>query len=533
MRRWNGWGDDTFSYPLPESAGTRLVEWIGPGTPPRDARLKDVVASVPPSRLPDHSLVTTDAEERVRHTRGQSLPDWVAVRSGRIEAFPDGVAFPTTDAEVRELLSWAAERGAALIPYGGGTSVVGHINPLPDNRPVLTVDLGRLSRLRSLDDTSQLAAFGAGVRGPDLEAQLQAQGFTLGHFPQSFEYSTLGGWVATRSTGQQSYRYGRIERTFAGGRLESPAGPLVIPPFPASAAGPDLRELILGSEGRLGILTEATVRVSPLPEDESFHALFLPDLSSGLAAVREIVQAQLPASLLRLSTAAETVTNLALAGRPRLVGLLEKGLKVLGAGEGRCMLMLGVSGASSLTSFARRAAISIARKHGAVPVGRYMGRQWHKTRFTTPYLRNTLWEMGYTVDTLETAAPWARIPVLIGAIEAALRSSLETRGERVHVFTHISHVYTDGASIYTTFMYRLQPDPEQTLALWKESKAAASNAIVAAGATISHQHGVGTDHACYLETEKGPLGLEALKAACRLFDPEGLMNPGKLVPAGQ
>ena len=527
MKRWNGWGDDSITHPLPAAAFPKLVEWVGSATPPVDATLEQVLAQVPPSRLPDHPLVTTDPMERLRHARGQSLPDWVAVRSGQIGVFPDGVAIPTAESQVRELLGWAAERDIHLIPYGGGTSVVGHINPLPSERPVLTVDLGRLNQLIDLDATSHLATFGAGVRGPDLEAQLRAKHFTLGHYPQSFEYSTLGGWVTTRSTGQQSYRYGKIERTFAGGHLESPAGSLDLPPFPASAAGPDLRDLVLGSEGRLGILTRATVRVSPMPEEESFHALFFPHFESGLQAVREIVQKRIPLSLLRLSTAVETATNLALAGHEKAIGWLETGLGVLGAREEKAMLMLGVSGATDLATYARRAAVKLARSHGAVHVGRYMGSQWHKTRFSTPYLRNTLWELGYAIDTLETATTWSQLPGIITGIEAALHQALVT--EKVHVFTHVSHVYPDGASIYTSYLFRLQPEPDQTLGVWQQLKAAASQAIMASGGTISHQHGVGTDHLPYLEQEKGVLGMRALHELCRCYDPAGIMNPGKLL----
>lgn len=528
MKRWNGWGDDTFNYPLPHSAVSQLVEWIGPGTPPKDVTLEEVLATVPASRLPEHPSINTTPQDRVRHARGQSLPDWVALRSGRHLTFPDGVAYPHSDDELREIIDWAKSHQVTLVPYGGGTSVVGHINPHPGDRPVLTVDLGRLNRLRSLDPVSQLATFGAGVRGPDLEAQLRARGFTLGHFPQSFEYSTLGGWVVTRSTGQQSLRYGKIERTFAGGRLETPSGTLLMPSLPASAAGPDLRELVLGSEGRLGVLTEATVRISPLPEEENFHALFFPNFDSGLTAVREIIQARIPASMLRLSTAVETATNLALAGHERLIGLLESGLGVLGTKDEKCMLMLGASGKSELVHFVRRAATKIARQHKAIHVGQYMGKQWHKTRFTTPYLRNTLWKMGYAVDTLETAAPWAKIPDLIANIESALHSALAGENEHIHVFTHISHVYPDGASIYTSTLFRLQPDPDQTLAHWHTFKTAASQAIVAAGGTISHQHGVGTDHLAYLPAEKGALGMELVQNVCRSVDPAGMMNPGKL-----
>lgn len=527
MRRWNGWGDDTIQYPLHEAALRFLATRVGPGTPPRDAAFADVVAAVPPSRLPHHPLVSADPAERLRHARGQSLPDWVALRSGRIAAFPDGVARPTSGQEVRALLDFAAQTGAAVIPYGGGTSVVGHINPAGE-RPTLTVDLSRLNRLLRFDGEGNLATFGGGSVGPELEAQLRARGFTLGHFPQSFEYATLGGWIATRSSGQQSLGYGRIERLFAGGVLEAPAGTLALPPFPASAAGPDLRELVLGSEGRLGILTEATVRISPLPEVEAFHAVFFPDRQSALTATRAIVQARLPLSMLRASTPAETETTLALAGRERLIGMLEGLLALRKVAEGKCMLLLGFTGRENVVKTARKEALDIAADHRGVHVGRTFGAEWHKSRFRTPYLRNTLWELGYASDTLETALPWEGVAGMVDAVEAALREALARFGERGHIFTHLSHLYPHGASVYTTYLFRLAADPDETLARWRAMKAAASEAIVAGGGTISHQHGVGLDHANYLPAEKGPLGMSALRAACAVFDPAGIMNPGKL-----
>ncbi len=529
MKRWNGWGDYTITHPLPSSAAQFLEKRVGAGAPPRDASWDEVIASVPPSRLPAHPLISTEPAGRARHARGQSLPDWIALRSGRVGVFPDGVAFPTTDAEVRELIRYAGHTGTRLIPYGGGTSVVGHINPLPGDAPTLTVDMSRMSTLKHFDPTSLLATFGAGVNGPDLEAQLRARNCTLGHFPQSFEFSTLGGWIVTRSSGQQSLGYGRIEKLFAGGKLESPAGALELPPFPASAAGPDLREMILGSEGRLGILTEATVRVSPLPEREEFHAVFFPDFERGQAAARQIIQARLPLSMLRLSTAAETETTLALAGHERLIGALEQLLAVRGVKAGKCMLIIGFTGREALVKATRKEALGIAAKFGGVHVGRTFGDQWHKSRFRTPYLRNTLWDMGYAVDTLETATDWANIPPMIEAIETALRSALADLNERTHVFTHLSHLYPYGSSIYTTYLFRLASDPDETLQRWQRLKTAASQAIVARGGTISHQHGVGLDHQPYLPAEKGELGLAALRDLCKRFDPEGIMNPGKLV----
>jgi alkyldihydroxyacetonephosphate synthase len=275
-RRWNGWIDEGSRPPAVADEALNLLEAeIGTARPTPDARLADLVAALPTGRWTDDGSgrLSLDPEDRIRHARGQSLPDWIALRSGRLGRVPDAVARPGDAAAVRELFALARDRGAGLIPYGGGTSVVGGITPDPDDdRPVITAALDGLAGLRDLDARSGLATFGAGTLGPDLEAALAPHGLTLGHWPQSWERSTLGGWVAARSAGQQSIGFGRIEDLFAGGRLEAPAGTMDLPSHPASAAGPDLRELVLGSEGRFGILTEATVRVVPKRRVEAFPA---------------------------------------------------------------------------------------------------------------------------------------------------------------------------------------------------------------------------------------------------------------------
>jgi alkyldihydroxyacetonephosphate synthase len=533
MRRWNGWGDDRTHYDLPAAGARFIAERVGPGGHRLDASLDDVVGAVPPSRLPEHPLVARDATTRVRHARGQSLPDWAELRYGCVPTFPDGVAAPESEADVRELLRLAAAWGAAVIPYGGGTSVVGHITPLA-GRPTLTVSLARMGRLLALDEASRLATFEAGVSGPDLEAQLRARGFTLGHFPQSFEYSTLGGWVATRSSGQQSLRYGRVEQLFAGGRVETPAGPVDLPPLPASAAGPDLRQLVLGSEGRAGIITRATVRVTPLPAREESHAIFFAGWAGAVEAARALAQSGLPLAMLRLSTPVETTTNLAIAGHERAIAAIEALLAARGLRAGKCMLLLGLAGDAGRVAATRREALAVAARHGGVSLGQTLGRQWTKNRFRTPYLRNSLWERGYAVDTVETALEWRRVPALVDALDAALPRALAPWGERCHVFTHLSHVYPSGSSVYTTVVFRLAPTLDELLARWRALKAAASETILAYGGTISHQHGVGADHAAYLRAEKGELGIAAIGAALRQLDPDGIMNPGKLLdPAGK
>lgn len=518
MRRWNGWGDDSIRLPLPRTALAYLQERVGPGTSPSDAELSAVVATVPQSRLPADPRIDTNPETRVLHARGQSLPDWLALRFGRIDRVPDGVAFPRSAQDVRDLLAFAQQCGAAVIPYGGGTSVAGHVNPVQGDVPVLTISLERMRGLLELDTRSRLARFEAGVRGPDLEAQLRERGYTLGHFPQSFDYSTLGGWIATRSSGQQSLKYGRIEQLFAGAHVETPIGTLTIPTFPASAAGIDIRELVLGSEGRLGIITDATVRVRPIVRHESFYGWFFPDWEHAERAVHALVHAEVPLSMIRLANEMETLTTLRMAGHPSTIAVMERLLALRGCRDEKCLLIAGVNG--SLSEVRR-----IARAQGGVYFGKRLGEKWRENRFRGVYLRNTLWEHGYAVDTVETAVDWPRVRTMMRAMQSAGERALENR---VHAYTHLSHVYPQGSSVYSTFIFPIANSYEENVARWRALKSAVSEAIVANGGTISHQHGVGIDHRPYLSVEKGELGIEAMRALFARFDPNGILNPGKL-----
>jgi alkyldihydroxyacetonephosphate synthase len=529
VRRWNGWGHEGEGSTVPAEALRLLEAEIGPGEAHPDATLEDVVARVPASRLADHQLTSRDAEDRVRHARGQSLPDWIALRSGRLGTVPDAVARPGDAAEVRELLRFAAGSGATVIPYGGGTSVVGGVTPRTDGPPVLTIAMDRLAGLRELDERSCLATLGGGTTGPDLEAALAPHGLTLGHFPQSFERSTLGGWVAARSAGQQSLGFGRIEDLFAGGRVEAPAGSFEMPAHPASAAGPDLRQLVLGSEGRLGIVTEAIVRAVPRPHREAFPAWFLPDWQHAIEAARAIARAGLPLSMVRAATPLETASLLALAGQSRSMSLLRRYLRLRRVGPEPSLVLVGASGPERVVEAAVREVAGLVRREGGVAVGGSLGRRWVGSRFRQPDLRDSLWDAGYALDTLETAVDWTRLPDLAAAVGRGLRHGLDDLGERVHAFSHLSHVYPSGSSIYATYVFRRSADPDETLARWRLLKGTASRAIVDGGGTISHQHGVGRDHARYLPAEKGALGMAVLEDVARRFDPEGIMNPGVML----
>jgi alkyldihydroxyacetonephosphate synthase len=519
--------------PLSDGARAMMIELLGPGRPTPDAQRGALLARVGASRLPAHPLIVIDASARLSAAMGESYADWIRKRFGQVPAVPDGVAFPESGAQVRALLDLAQANNWVVIPFAGGTSVAGHLDCPISERPVLSINMSRMVRMHHLDKFSQLATFDAGTPGPLVESQLRAQGYTLGHFPQSFEYSTVGGWVATRSSGQQSLRYGRIEQLFAGGQLETPLGSLTLPSLPASAAGPDLRELVLGSEGRFGILTQATLRVSPLPEHESFHALFFPDWDNAVAAVRALVQRKLPLSMLRLSNAIETDTNLTLAGHASLIVWLSRYLRLRGCAEGKCMLMLGVSADTRTARHALHEARQLLGKHDGIYIGRAMGNKWAANRFRGPYLRNTLWDAGYSVDTIETAVDWPQVQPLTAAMEQAARDVFASYGERVHAFSHLSHMYPQGSAIYSQYVWPtvaggFAPNFER----WQRLKAAVAATIAAHGGTVSHQHGVGRDHAKHMIDEKGPMGMATLKQLCRHFDPQGIMNPGKLLQDG-
>lgn len=527
MRRWNGWGGESEHNPLTAEARAFLKERVGEGTPNRDASRESVLLSLPATRF-SNPLFASDAATRLDHARGQSYRDWLALRYGKVGPVADAVALPSSREEADAVLAAAMQMGAVVIPYGGGTSVVGHLDVSQGDRPTVNISLKNLNRLRSIDTRNSLASFEAGTPGPMVEAQLKQHGYLLGHFPQSYEYSTVGGWVVTRSSGQQSLRYGRIEQLFHSARLATPRGALTIGGLPASSAGPDLREALMGSEGRLGLVTEATVRIRPLPTHEDFHAVFFSHWDAAVEAVRALAQSDLQLSMLRLSNEVETETQLALAGHEKLITWLKRYLKMRKIGERPVMLLIGTTGSHRDVLRLKREALSIAKQHKGVNTGRAIGKGWAKNRFKGPYLRNSLWEVGYGADTVETCVSWAAATQTMRAIEAAAHQVFASFGERGHCFTHLSHVYRSGCSVYSTFVFRAGGDYERDFERWTLLKASVSAAIIANGGTISHQHGVGRDHAPYLVHEKGALGIDLIRAMAREFDPQGLMNPGKL-----
>jgi len=367
-----------------------------------------------------------------------------------------------------------------------------------------------------------------GLRGPGVEAALSRSGLTLGHFPQSFEYATVGGWVATRSAGQASTGYGSIERLVCGLRCVTPSGELELPAVPATAAGPGLRQFLVGSEGVLGVITRATLKVRPAPEQRRYEGWMFHDLEAGMEALRRLEQGGAVPDVARVLDEAETQMSLTLAGGDSLQSRAGRRYIKMRGYAGGCLGILGFEG--DHTGAARRAALAarVLRRAGGLSLGTPPGRAWERERFNGPYLRDALLDRGVMVETLETAHEWSRLMPLHHAVREAIAGALEARGTPGLVMCHISHLYPNGASLYFTFIARQEPGAE--LEQWRAVKSAACDAIVREGGTITHHHAIGRDHAPWMPQEVGPLGVEVLRTVKQRLDPAGIMNPGKLIP---
>jgi alkyldihydroxyacetonephosphate synthase len=537
--RWWGWGDDERAPELPEAAYELLATELGVQGLPTVTPVALEEVALPEPALPEAALerlrevvgaqhVLDDREARVSHAAGRSYPDLVRLRAGECSGAPDAVVLPGSAEQVAAVLEICSELGVAVIPFGGGTSVVGGVEPLRDGfECAITLDLTRLDSLLKVDRESLTATMEAGMTGPAVETVLGEQGLTLGHFPQSFEHSTVGGWLATRSAGQASTGYGRIDELVEGLRFVSPSGELRVADVPASAAGPALRQLLVGSEGILGVICEATMRVRPAPQHRRYEGWSFKSFQEGFEALRVMEQARAAPDVARLSDEEETRVSLAMAGGGRAQRLAGRYLSARGHAGG-CLAIVGFEGAEDEVERRRQRSAALLRAGGGLALGTRPGKAWLEGRYAAPYLRDALLERGILVETLETAASWSRLNFVHGAVRAALIGALTVRGTPPVVMCHVSHLYPSGASLYFTFLAQQQRD--KPLEQWWAAKRAASEAIVASGATITHHHAVGRDHARWLAAETGELGLELIRAVKERLDPAGIMNPGKLLP---
>ena len=532
--KWWGWGDPSVQPELDGEALAVLRERIGDLEPSPRAGELDAFDLPPAQPLPESLVeavgeesVFSGVEDRARHATGRGYADLARLRSGALDAAPDAVVLPADADQVQRVLHLCGEERVAVVPFGGGTSVVGGIEPLRGaHGRLISLDLSRLRGV-AVDERSLTATLGAGLRGPEAEAALGRAGLILGHYPQSFEYATIGGFAATRSAGQASSGYGRFDALVSSVRLIAPAADLRTLETPHTAAGPALRELIVGSEGVFGVIPEVTVRVRPAPRVRRYEAWMAESFEAGSEIVRSLAQGPGLPDVIRVSDEEETEGSLALSGPRGLAGTLFDGYLGLRRRRGGALVIVGIEGDEEPVARRRALAVRALRRGGAAYLGQAAGRSWEHGRYQGPYLRDTLMEMGAMVETLETSHTWSRLGELHAAVGAAIRDSLAAQGTPGLVFCHLSHAYADGASLYFTFISRARREAE--VEQWSEVKRAASEAIVASGGTITHHHAVGRDHAPYMEAEVGRGGLDVLRAVKDQLDPAGIMNPGKLL----
>jgi alkyldihydroxyacetonephosphate synthase len=528
---WNGWSAQRQGIPAQADRWLRRELGVGSELTPSvsldEVRLRPgALPAAVRAELGAVAQVREDRAARVAHSGGKSYKDLIRRRTGDAEDAPDAVVLPDSHDSVRSVLRICADAGVAVVPYGGGTSVVGGVEPIRAGFPALiSLDLCRLDRMTGVDAESLLATFEPGLLTPRAESLLAEHGLTLGHFPQSFEQASIGGYVATRSAGQASTGYGRIDELVQAVRVATPAGDLVLGRPPASAAGPDLRQLLVGSEGSLGIIMSVTLRVHRRPQRRRYEAFVFHDFGEGLRAFRRLAQERVAADVCRLSDEDETRANLILSGTSPVAAAY---LRLRGYGRG-CLAILGWEGEPGEVTRRHRATARVLKQEGALALGAKPGAAWERHRYSGPYLRDDLLDRGVLVDTLETAAPWSRIRSVHTAVADALRGALRQPGGAggPYVMCHVSHLYETGASLYYTFMAKAQRGRE--VDQWEAAKVAASDALVAAGATITHHHAVGSEHAAWMPAEVGELGLDVLRAVKSRLDPAGVLNPGKLV----
>ena len=478
--------------------------------------------------------VTTDKMERVVHTYGKSIRDLIRIRANLVERTPDVVVYPADEAEVQKVVDAAVAADAVIIPFGGGSNIASSLEPRADEkRVVLSLDMGRMRELVSIDDESGLAVIQAGALGPDLEEQLNAKGWTIGHFPDSFTHSSLGGWIATRSSGMQSDKYGDIADIVRGLHVVRPGGILVIRPIPSSSTGPSVREMIVGSEGRLGIITEATVQVHRTPAKRDVFGYFFPTWEAGTAAMQEIAESDAAPSITRVSDSRETGFSLATSKERHGFDKFAAGtvLPTLMKSKGWnlddiCLSFIGYEGSESHAKRQKKLVDAIIKKHGGMGVGKGPGVLYDQKKFDTPYLRDFLLDRGAAGDVSESAMPWSKVNQLHDAVRVAADKAYDELGIKGWIMSHLSHSYHSGACLYFTFAFVMGDEP---LKQYDVVKSAIQQAFIDNGGSLSHHHGVGLEHAPWLEQDISPEGVAVMRGLFEAVDPGENFNPRKIV----
>lgn len=547
MMKWWGWGDPNLTFPMADKPN--LWPWvvqklgITSAIPTASPVALDAI-KMPPTRAGAKLLaaiqailqpgqISLEPLDRLQHAYGKSFPDLFRVRNGVVRRAPDAILWPDSHEQVEALVKLAQKLDFCLIPFGGGTNIVGGISPEADEaRPVMTLSLRNMNRLISIDPESRTATIQAGALGPKIEADLAAQGHSLGHFPDSFEYSTLGGWLATRSAGMQSDAYGRIEDMIVSIKIVTPSGTIVTKPVPASSAGPDLNRIMVGSEGILGVITEATMRVHKIPAVKDYRGYLFKSFADGVRGIQECLDRGFPPSMIRLQDSGESELAFHMRAPKRgIEGWIQnrvKGwLKFRGYIE-PCILIVGVEGDEASFAATRRHSRKILKSHGGFSLGKSVGDTWSKDKFNIPYLRDYIMDYGCMADVAETSTLWSKVLPLYAATIDAVQARFRQEDGTGFIGCHISHTYETGACLYFTFAAR-QPKGKE-LEHYYSYKCLVTDTIMSLGGTLSHHHAVGTEHRPWMQQEISPAGLQTLHALKASLDPRGVLNPGKLLP---
>jgi len=548
--KWWGWGDESVAFKHEDKPELRpfLKRAIDVDVA-RDISSPVAFAEL---RIPDSGVkanlwlaleravggggLSTDPHDRVVHARGKSLRDLVRHRRGELGRLPDVVVRPGDENQVSAVMRAAIEADAVVIPFGGGTNISGSLEaPEGEARTIISVDMGRMNRVLEIDEISRLARVQAGVLGPHLESQLNARGWTAGHVPDSFTHSTLGGWIATRSSGMQSDKYGDIADLTRGLRVVTPIGMLCVRPVPSTSTGPSVREMVLGSEGRLGIITEATIHVHRLPQRRVILGYLFPSWGDGIAAMRDLAASDVSPALTRVSDAPETAFSLAtrktqsVLDRLKSIALSQYLRRRRGFDQqAMCLSFVGYEGSERHVAAQRKAVGRIFAPHGGLCVGRSPGVLYDQKKFDTPYIRDYLLDRGALADVSETAAPWSLLLTLYDRVMSGAGGAFEQLGVRGYIMCHLSHSYHAGACLYFTFGFK-PSDRRDELEQYDVVKSAVQQEFVDCGATLSHHHAVGTEHARWLEQDISRPAVATLRALFDGFDPGANLNPGKII----
>ncbi len=551
QQKWWGWGEEgtEFSFADKPRLAPFVKERLGVDITKPGPRVRPFESlDIPESRLTDAlrarltdavgaEFLVDDGETRIVHGFGRGVRDLVRVRRGQLGRLPDVVVYPASEDEVVAVVDACVGADAVLIPYGGGSNIVGALEALPDEqRQVVSVNLGRMNKVLEIDETAGLARIQAGVLGPDMEVQLNAKGWTMGHFPDSFMYSSLGGWIATRSSGMQSDKYGDMADITRGLRMVMAGQTLVLRPLPSYSSGPSVREMVIGSEGRLGIITEAWVNVHRLPEVREIQAYFFRDYYTGLKAMEAIAASDAAPSITRVMDSFETQFSIANGKKSSRLGhFLNQAVQKLMQRKGWdldkvCLSFIGFEGTGVHVRYEKSLVNKVIAPFGALGVGKGPGALYDQKKYDVPYIRDFLLDMGIPADVSETAMPWSKMADMYDAVRAVAMKAIDDAGVPGFLMCHLSHSYHSGACQYFTFAIN---DPsDDNMETYDRVKQAIQQAFVDNGGAISHHHGVGEEHSPWLEQDISPAGVLVQRALFDGVDAKGLFNPGKIVHDG-